>query len=75
MFPAQTSTTSRKLGASQAFDYNSKTVVADISRALQDKTVAGALAIGLGSGEACLDIIPQMQRQEIRLARQRPHRL
>lgn len=47
----------KKLGASQAFDYNSKSAVADIIKALQGKTVAGALAIGSNSAEACLDII------------------
>jgi NAD(P)-dependent dehydrogenase (short-subunit alcohol dehydrogenase family) len=45
------------LGAKQAFDYNSKTVVADIVAALQGRTVIGALAIGLGSGSACIDIV------------------
>jgi len=51
----------KKLGASQAFDYNSPTVVADISKAFQGKTSAGALAIGQGSTEACLDILPACQ--------------
>ncbi|MCJ1316859.1 hypothetical protein MMC15_002180 [Xylographa vitiligo] len=47
----------KKLGASQAFDYNSKTVVADIILALQGKTVVGAYTIGSGAIEACLDIL------------------
>ncbi|GGF14131.1 zinc-binding alcohol dehydrogenase family protein [Hymenobacter cavernae] len=51
----------KKLGASQAFDYNSPTVVSDISKAFQGKTSAGALAIGQGSTEACLDILPACQ--------------
>ena len=33
----------RKLGASQAFDYNSDTVVGDIVAYLEDKTIAGAI--------------------------------
>jgi NADPH:quinone reductase-like Zn-dependent oxidoreductase len=47
----------KRLGASLAFDYNSKTVVADIVKALQGRRLAGALAIGLGSGSACIDIV------------------
>jgi NADPH:quinone reductase-like Zn-dependent oxidoreductase len=47
----------RSLGASQVFDYNSKTVVADIVAALKGKTVAGAIAIGQGSTAPCFDII------------------
>ncbi len=46
-----------RLGARQAFDYNSKTVVNDIVRALEGRRLAGALAIGLGSGSACIDIV------------------
>lgn len=33
----------KKLGASQAFDYNSDTVISDILTYLEDKTIAGAL--------------------------------
>jgi len=47
----------QSLGASQVFDYNAKTVVADIVRALEGKTVAGALAIGSTSALACLDVV------------------
>ena len=47
----------KKLGASQAFDYRSTTVVKDIIAAFRNKTSAGALAIGSGSCEACIDII------------------
>jgi len=47
----------RKLGASQAFDYNSKSVVADVIEAFKGKTIAGALAIGNGSSQACLDVV------------------
>lgn len=47
----------KELGASQAFDYNSKTVVQDVIKALQGKTIAGALAIGETSADACLDIV------------------
>jgi NADPH:quinone reductase-like Zn-dependent oxidoreductase len=47
----------KRLGASQAHDYNSKTVIADIIAALRGRTVAGALAIGAGSAAACIDIV------------------
>jgi hypothetical protein len=47
----------RKLGASYAFDYNSATVVEDIIKAFKGKTLAGALAVGATSAEACLDIV------------------
>jgi len=46
-----------KLGASQVFDYNSTTVAADVIAALKGKTIAGALAIGSGSAQACADIV------------------
>ena len=47
----------KKLGASQVFDYNSKTVVKDVIAAFSGKTIAGALAIGRGSSEACVDVV------------------
>jgi NADPH:quinone reductase-like Zn-dependent oxidoreductase len=45
------------LGASQVFDRQSRTAVRDIKRALRDRTIAGAVAIGAGSINACLDIV------------------
>ncbi len=47
----------KKLGASQVFDYNSETVVEDVIEAFKGKTIAGALAIGKGSAEACSDVV------------------
>ncbi len=47
----------KKLGASKVFDYNQKSVVKDIVEAFKGKTIAGALAIGTGSAEACSDIV------------------
>ncbi|KAL8698012.1 MAG: hypothetical protein Q9201_006803 [Fulgogasparrea decipioides] len=47
----------RKLGAKEVWDYRSQTVVQDITRALTDKRLAGAIAIGNGSMEACIDIV------------------
>jgi len=51
----------QQLGARVAFDYRSKTVVADIVSALQGREVAGALAIGQGSAAACIDIVGACQ--------------
>ena len=47
----------KQLGAREAFDYRSKTVVADIVAALRGREIAGALAIGVGSAAACIDIV------------------
>jgi NADPH:quinone reductase-like Zn-dependent oxidoreductase len=47
----------KKLGASQAFDYNSDTTVEDLIHALKGKTIAGALSIGQGSADACMDVL------------------
>lgn len=47
----------KKLGASRVFDYRSKTVVKDVIEVFGGKTIAGALAIGTGSAEACSDVV------------------
>ncbi len=47
----------RKLGASRVFDYRDARVVDDVIAALAGKTLAGALAIGIGSPEACIAIV------------------
>lgn len=47
----------KSLGAAQAFDYRSPTAVADLIAALRGKTLAGALAIGAGSTEACFAVV------------------
>jgi len=49
------------LGAAQAFDYTSKDLVRDMAEALRGKAVAGALAIGAGSTDDCLEILSQCQ--------------
>jgi NADPH:quinone reductase-like Zn-dependent oxidoreductase len=43
----------QRLGARQAFDYRSSTVVADIIAALRRRRLAGAIAIGTGSAAPC----------------------
>jgi NADPH:quinone reductase-like Zn-dependent oxidoreductase len=51
----------RRLGAREAFDYRSKTVIADIISNLRGRDIAGALAIGIGSAAACIDIVGACQ--------------
>ena len=47
----------KTLGASHVFDYNAKTVVADLIAAFKGKTIAGAFAVGATSAEACVDVV------------------
>lgn len=47
----------KRLGATEAFDYRSPTVVTDIQRALKSCRVVGGLAIGEGSAAACIDVL------------------
>ena len=47
----------KRLGAREAFDYRSQTVIADIVSALRGREIAGALAIGVGSAAACIAIV------------------
>ncbi|KAJ5752265.1 Polyketide synthase enoylreductase [Penicillium odoratum] len=45
------------LGASKVFNYRSSTVIPDIIRAFNGKKPVGAIAIGNGSTEACIEIL------------------
>ncbi|KAH7040039.1 chaperonin 10-like protein [Microdochium trichocladiopsis] len=47
------------LGAARCFDYRSSAVVADIVAACYGRKVAGAVAIGHGSGFCCMDVLAQ----------------
>ncbi|MFY9927072.1 MAG: zinc-binding alcohol dehydrogenase family protein [Streptosporangiaceae bacterium] len=47
----------RSLGASQVFDYNSPTVVPDIIKAFEGRTLAGAIAFGTTSAASCVQIV------------------
>ena len=47
----------KRLGAGHAFDYRSSTAVSEIISLLKGKKSAGAIAIGDGSMEACIEII------------------
>lgn len=64
----------KKLGASQAFDYNSKTVVHELIEALQEKTMAGFIdcAGWSGSWEACAEIASQSSGNKFIAASQPP---
>jgi len=55
----------KKLGAKDAFDYNSKTVVSDIVAAFKSRTSAGALAIGKNSVENCIEILHQCRGEKM----------
>jgi NADPH:quinone reductase-like Zn-dependent oxidoreductase len=45
------------LGATNVFDYNSKSAIEDIIHVLRTKKPVGAIAIGNNSTEACMDIL------------------
>ncbi|KAI4254415.1 MAG: hypothetical protein LQ352_003117 [Teloschistes flavicans] len=47
----------KRLGASRVWDYHSDTTVHDILTALGDIPIVGAVAIGNGSVEACINIV------------------
>lgn len=47
----------KKLGASHVFDYRSSTAISDIIKLLKGRSSAGAIAIGDGSMEACIEIV------------------
>jgi NADPH:quinone reductase-like Zn-dependent oxidoreductase len=46
-----------KLGAGDVVDYRSPTAVDDVVAALKGRTIAGAMAIGSGSAQACSDVV------------------
>ncbi|WP_458070625.1 zinc-binding alcohol dehydrogenase family protein [Rhodanobacter sp. BL-MT-08] len=55
----------RELGASEVFDYNDANVVATIVKHLDNRDMAGALAISAGSGALCIDVMSQCQGRRI----------
>lgn len=57
-----------RLGASQVFDYASPTVVGDITAALRGRAVAGLLAVGTGSADACVAIATGVGAKRVCLA-------
>jgi hypothetical protein len=50
-------TYAKAFGAAIVFDYRNPTVTANILRVFAGRSMAGALAIGIGSAPACLDIV------------------
>ena len=66
----------KRLGASQVFDYQSPTVVADIVAAFKGRKSVGALAIGQMSPASCIDIVSQIEgRKYVAMANQVPEKL
>ena len=51
----------KSLGATHTFDYRSNRLVRDMVAALRGRQVVGALAIGAGSTDDCLEILAQCQ--------------
>ena len=49
----------QQLGAELVFDYNEPNVVTSVVNALREREVVGALAITVGSGAPCIDIVSQ----------------
>lgn len=47
----------KSLGASKVFDYRNPCVAEEIVKALKGKTTAGALSIGQGAAEKCMEIL------------------
>ncbi|KAI3391217.1 hypothetical protein diail_7767, partial [Diaporthe ilicicola] len=66
----------KRLGASQAFDYRSSTVIADLTAVFKGRTSAGALdCIGPGSGAtaAVLEVVSKMPSGSKFVATVKPH--
>lgn len=55
----------RRLGASQVFDYHDANVVASMVRFLGGRDMAGALAIAVGSGAPCIEILGRCQGRRV----------
>lgn len=51
----------KSLGASRVFDYNSATLIPDMLAAFVGKTTAGALTIGDGGAEACMEVLSKVE--------------
>ncbi|WP_079419404.1 zinc-binding alcohol dehydrogenase family protein [Thiomonas intermedia] len=55
----------RGLGASYVFDYNDTDVVVTMAKHLADRDMAGALAIAVGSGASCIDVMSRCRGQRM----------
>jgi NADPH:quinone reductase-like Zn-dependent oxidoreductase len=51
----------RELGAAEVYDYKNARIVSALIEALHGKRMAGAIAIGTGSAEACFQVIAASQ--------------
>lgn len=51
----------RGLGAAEVFDYRSETVIRDMVASLGSRRPVGAVAVGNGSTEACMDVLAKSQ--------------
>lgn len=56
----------KSLGASQVFDYRSKTLSRDVASAISNTNFAGALAIGNGSTESIFNVLSQTRGSNIK---------
>jgi len=65
----------KKLGAEMIYDYNEPAVVSKIVKALKGSEIVGALAITVGSGTPCIDIVSQCQGGRIVCMASSPCRL
>ncbi|KAJ0420206.1 chaperonin 10-like protein [Aspergillus carlsbadensis] len=63
----------KSLGASQVWDYRSKTILEDIVGAFNGKTSAGALAIGDGAANPCAEIVSRVQGKKFVSLASPPH--
>ncbi|EMC99382.1 hypothetical protein BAUCODRAFT_120648 [Baudoinia panamericana UAMH 10762] len=61
----------QSLGAGACFDYNSPTCVADIAKAFQGKLCAGAVAIGNGGVDRCMDVLARTDQVKMKANRKR----
>ncbi|KAH8811245.1 zinc-binding dehydrogenase [Xylogone sp. PMI_703] len=52
----------KRLGASEAFDYRSKTVAEDIIKALEEKDCVGALCMSPTAIPTCMDILSKLRK-------------
>lgn len=47
----------KRLGASQCFDYNSRTIIQTLIKALRDVEFAGCLSVGVNSDGPCFEVV------------------
>ena len=55
----------KRLGAQECFDYNSKTVVPDVIKKLEQTDFAGAMSAGINSDGPCFDIVSKCKSGKV----------